>query len=124
MPFFRINPEEVTIETNPESLTTMHLDAYREANVSRISVGVQSIQGASLELLGRPGTGEDNLRALSMLHSHWKGDLNVDLLCGIPGESIDNLEKTIRTLLGYNPGHISLYILTVHDGTALRDNIS
>ncbi len=121
---FPNKPEEVTIETNPESLTTMHLDAYREAGVSRISVGVQSIQGASLELLGRPGTGEDNLRALSMLHSHWKGDLNVDLLCGIPGESIDNLEKTIRTLLGYNPGHISLYTLTVHDGTALRDNIA
>jgi oxygen-independent coproporphyrinogen-3 oxidase len=120
---FPNKPAEFTVESNPESLTGDHLQLFAAAGVTRLSVGIQTMHNHSLRLLRRPGTAKDNQESLSLLRSHWTGDLSIDLMCGIPGESQEDLDTTIRTVLALLPGHLSLYTLTVHEGTDLAQEI-
>lgn len=120
---FPNTPAEFTVETNPESLTEDHLEHFAAAGVTRLSVGIQTMHNHSLRLLRRPGNAEDNQETLSLLRSNWTGDLSIDLMCGIPGESPEDLDTTIRTVLALSPGHLSLYALTVHEGTDLAQEI-
>ena len=120
---FPNTPGEFTVESNPESLTEDHLEQFAAAGVTRLSVGIQTMHNHSLRLLRRPGTAEDNQEALSFLRSNWTGDLSIDLMCGIPGESLEDLDKTIRTVLKTSPAHLSLYILTLYKGTDLAQEI-
>ncbi len=120
---FPNTPGEFTVESNPESLTEDHLEQFAAAGVTRLSVGIQTMHNHSLRLLRRPGTAEDNQETLSFLRSNWTGDLSIDLMCGIPGESLEDLDTTIRTVLKTSPAHLSLYILTLYKGTDLAQEI-
>ncbi len=115
---------EFTIEANPESLSREFLKVISSHGVNRISMGVQSYDNILLSWLGRPA-GRDALeRADNLLAKHWNGRLSRDLLAGLPGTSGNRrIINDIKQALRDNPGHLSLYELTVEDGTDLAGNM-
>lgn len=117
-----IRPEgapEWTIEANPEDLTAEWLDACRAGGINRLSLGIQSMDDAVLSAVGRRGSRKANLDALSLVGERWKGALSVDLIAGLPGQARDSLEADIREVLSFAPAHVSLYSLTIEEGTPL-----
>ncbi len=95
-----LGPAEWTVEANPESLDRPFLDACTRAGVTRISVGLQSMDDRLLALLGRPGTAADNLRALDLLGRTWHGDASFDLIAGIPTQTVEGVTADASTVAG------------------------
>ncbi len=108
--------EECTIEINPENLTE-EIESLKPY-LTRISVGIQSMDEKALAILGRNGSVEENERALSLLSSA-SFDFNADIMTAIPGISVETTLSDIRKTAKYNPGHISLYCLTFEENTPL-----
>jgi oxygen-independent coproporphyrinogen-3 oxidase len=114
-----LRPSEWTVEANPESLDRSFLGACAQAGVTRLSVGLQSMDDRLLAALGRPGTAADNLRALELIANDWKGDASLDLIAGIPGQTTEGMLFDAETVAGAVCGHASLYSLTVEPDTPL-----
>ena len=107
----------MTVEANPETLDQSFLDICASAGVTRISIGVQTLEPSLLALLGRRATREQNLAAVELLRTRWQGGVSVDLLAGIPGQTWERLAEDIETVLSFDPQHVSLYSLTREEGT-------
>lgn len=112
-------PREVTVESNPETVTASKLTALTAGGVTRLSLGVQSLQPRALDLLQRRAGRDTILKALSLLKREWHGGLNVDLIGDIPGQTRADLSRSLDAVLAYNPDHVSLYGLTLEAGTPL-----
>ncbi len=114
--------DEFTIEANPESLSLEFLEVLRSNQVDRISMGVQTYDDDLLCWLGRPAGREALVEADKLLNTHWKGRINRDVLSALPRKShsiLDDIDQALEN----HPGHISIYELTVEEGTALaRDS--
>ncbi len=110
---------EVSIEANPESIAEPWLSAASEAGITRLSMGIQSLHDPLLRSIGRTGNAQSSRDALERVAAIWKGELSVDLICGIPGQSASMLLNDIRELAGYPVDHVSLYSLMVEPGTQL-----
>jgi oxygen-independent coproporphyrinogen III oxidase len=112
--------EEWTIEANPESLSEDFLAMCDSHNITRISLGIQSLDPGSLLSLGRNASEESSRRALSLVRDRWRGEINVDIISGIPGQSRTSVCNDIRESASLaKPSHISFYSLTVEKGTPL-----
>lgn len=114
-------PNEWTVEANPETLDRAFIETCKEAGVTRLSVGIQTLQPAQLRLLRRRATVADCMRALELLERRWSGALNLDFIAGLPGQTTEDVRSDLSILLGARPGHLSLYQLTVEPGTPLAD---
>ncbi len=112
---------EWTVEANPESLTREKLLAAAEAGVNRLSMGIQSFDPRSLALLGRSAGPEQNRQALELLSTQWNGSWNADLICEIPGQSAASAGRDWEILESFQPPHVSLYTLSIEEGTSLGD---
>lgn len=117
--------QESTLEANPENIASETLDAWAQAGIGRLSVGVQTFDSERLALLGRWCDGPTNRKALGLIRDRWRGRWTADLMTGLPGQGplgpqrwVD-LRADLDELLAYEPGHISLYSLTVEPGTDL-----
>jgi oxygen-independent coproporphyrinogen-3 oxidase len=115
---------EWTIEANPEDITQEWLAACRDAGINRLSIGLQSMQDNSLEAVGRRGSRKGNLCALELVSREWRGRLSLDLIAGLPEQSKEALLADIVEIIAFKPDHISLYSLTVEEGTPLNDRLS
>jgi oxygen-independent coproporphyrinogen III oxidase len=115
---------EWTVESNPETLSRSFLDACSEAGVTRLSVGIQSLHTALLETLRRRATRDHALSAMRLLQQCWKGDLNLDFITGIPGQTAADVRDDLSVIAREWPGHVSLYQLTVEPGTPLETLVS
>lgn len=114
---------EITVEANPESLTSEFLDACKEQGVTRISLGVQSLYDAELAAVDRLARVEDNVRALDLLKNS-AFSVSVDVMLGLPGQTRASLEQTIQTLLAYERvGHVSVYPLSLEPNTRLHERV-
>lgn len=116
---------EATIEANPENITEANLAAWAGAGLGRLSLGIQTFDSERLALLGRWCDGPTNRRALALVAGEWKGRWSADLMTGLPGQGslapqrwVD-LRADLNELLTYQPGHVSLYSLTVEPETDL-----
>jgi oxygen-independent coproporphyrinogen-3 oxidase len=107
------------VEANPESLDAEFLRACREAGVNRLSLGVQSFSPLSRALVHRGGDVEGVCRALDLASDFFPRSFSADLLAGLPGQDAEALSGDIARLLGYGPGHVSLYALGLEEGTPL-----
>jgi len=112
---------EVTVECNPEDVTTGLLAAYRAAGVTRVSLGVQSTVGHVLEGLGRRHGPDQVAEAAAMVAGAGFASWNMDLILGGAGERAEDWERTLGDVLGLPspPPHVSAYALTVEPGTPL-----
>lgn len=117
---------EATLEANPENVTEANLAAWNQAGLNRLSLGVQTFDPDRLALLGRWCDGVTNRRALGLVADRWKGRWSADLMTGLPGQGAlppqrwVDLRADLEELLAYEPGHVSLYSLTVEPGTDLE----
>jgi oxygen-independent coproporphyrinogen-3 oxidase len=110
---------EVTIEANPESCDKDFILAAKDSGVTRISLGVQTFNEASRQAVKRRGETRllpQKLKAVSEIYGH---DFSVDLMSGLPYQDKDVLMTDIDKVLAFEPGHISLYALTVNAETPL-----
>ena len=110
---------EWTIEANPEDITEAWLLACSDAGINRISIGVQSLDNASLAAVNRRGNKAKTLAALAMVSRIWKGRLSLDMIAGLPEQTAQSLVEDLSRLLSFNPDHLSLYSLTIEDETPL-----
>jgi oxygen-independent coproporphyrinogen-3 oxidase len=112
-------PDELTVELNPESLDKALLMACRNNGVTRISVGVQSFYEPSRAAIYRAGSAARVLECLDMVQRVFGTAFSADLITGLPFQDETILLKDIKTLLAYQPAHISLYALTLEPDTPL-----
>ena len=117
--------KEITVEANPETAGFSFLESCAINGVTRLSLGLQSFDETLLKTIGRRGRLSGGL-GIAMLQKRlleakdiFGRGLSLDLMSGLPGQSIEMLLCDIEKALSFNPGHISLYALTVEEGTPL-----
>lgn len=115
--FFIEESAEITVEVNPGTVSKEKLKAYRLAGINRLSIGLQSADNGELKILGRIHTFEDFLETYRLARSAGFGNINVDLISAIPGQSAESFEKTLRKTAELSPEHISAYSLIIEEGT-------
>jgi oxygen-independent coproporphyrinogen-3 oxidase len=107
---------EITLEANPGTFEKDRFRAFRQAGVTRLSIGVQSFRDAHLKALGRV---HDRTQALAAVEEAAQAfdTFNLDIMYALPGQTLAQCEDDIRTALGFNPPHISIYHLTIEPNT-------
>ena len=115
---------EISMEANPNGITLAYLDAIRKSGINRISFGMQSAISEELAILDRTHTLGDVERAVRFAKEAGIAQINLDLMFGIPQQTMRSLETSIEYAIGLEPQHLSVYGLSVHDGTALAVKIS
>ena len=113
---------EITIEANPGTLTEEKLRAYKSAGVNRLSIGLQSIHENELKKLGRIHNYADFLEGYALARKVGFENISVDLMYGIPEQTVESFEKTLDEVIALSPEHISAYGLIVEEGTPFFDN--
>lgn len=108
---------EVTVECNPESTSREKLEGYRLAGVNRISLGVQSLDDILLRHLGRLHQAREARLAFEAARAAGIGNINVDLMYGLPGLDLPKWEATLSGVLAWGPEHLSAYGLTLDEGS-------
>ncbi len=108
---------EFSMESNPESLTEEKLHIMRSSGINRVSIGLQSMNDRSLKFLGRVHSVFDSCNALASARRLGFSNINIDLMYGLPGQTILEWQLELQQALRFNPEHISLYPLTIEEGT-------
>jgi oxygen-independent coproporphyrinogen-3 oxidase len=122
---FVFAPEsEITLEANPDDLTTDKLTLFKDLGINRLSLGVQSFDEAELRFLGRRHTARQTEAAVKLIRAAGFINLGLDLMYGLPGQSLDAWLKTLKKALSFAPEHLSCYQLTVADETPLARRVA
>ena len=111
---------EVSMEANPETLDLEMLTGYRAAGVNRLSIGIQSQQRAGLRVLGRGHTAMTATTSLTLARQAGFDNVSLDFIYGWPGQSPEDWEHDLQTILDWSPEHVSLYALIVEPGTPMQ----
>ena len=111
---------EFTVEGNPGSITKEKLEVLRRNGCNRLSVGVQSFEHRELVLLGRSHTVEEFQQAWTLARETGFDNMSMDLMYGLPNQTLEQWEQTLHEALRYSPEHISLYQLSVEPDTVLE----
>lgn len=115
---------EITVECNPDAADAQRLEAYAQAGVNRLSFGVQSLEPRVLAALGRTHNPENVLLAVNNARAAGIKRLNLDLIYGTPGESIDDWRASLEGVIALAPEHISAYALTVEPATPFGQRVA
>ena len=111
------NDAEITFEANPDSVTPRLLRRLKGEGFNRVSLGIQSDDDAILDVLGRPHTYDDAVDAVRMIRRAGFRNLSVDLIYGLPQQTLESWQKTLTHVLQLKPEHISCYGLKIEEGT-------
>lgn len=111
-------PVEFTCEANPESLTAELAAALAKVGVTRVSLGVQTLDNTELAAIGRIHDADRALAAIAMVKNAGL-DVSCDLMCGLPGQTAVSWKRTLDGVLAAAPHHVSVYPLTLEEGTPL-----
>ena len=110
---------EITLEANPDDLTPEYVHMLRSLPINRISMGIQTFQEETLKLLHRRHTAQQAIEAFQRCREAGFQNISIDLMYGLPGETLDTWEKDLRQAIALRPEHISAYHLIYEEGTAL-----
>uniref|UniRef100_UPI00398F1AC9 radical S-adenosyl methionine domain-containing protein 1, mitochondrial n=1 Tax=Pristiophorus japonicus TaxID=55135 RepID=UPI00398F1AC9 len=110
---------EVSMEANPTSASASRLAEFKEAGVTRLSLGIQALRDRDLRILGRDHTAREALRSLEEARKLYPGHTSVDIMFGRPGQKLQSWEAELEALVALCDHHVSLYQLTLERGTAL-----
>ena len=108
---------EITMEANPETVDADYLRAVRQLGINRLSFGVQSAVQKELSALGRRHTFPRAVQAAEDARSAGFTNLSLDLMLGIPYQTMETLRETLREVLALRPEHLSCYLLKIEEGT-------
>jgi len=121
---FNLTPDaEITLEANPGTITAPYLHSLHKLGVNRLSLGVQSAQDSELKLLGRIHTWATAVAAIQNIRTAGFDNLSLDLIFGLPEQSLDQWQHTLERVLVYQPEHLSLYALSIEPDTPLECKI-
>jgi len=112
-------PEEVTIEVNPGTVTKEKLLDYLAVGINRLSIGMQSANDKILKSIGRIHTYQEFEDTYKLARKVGFKNINIDVMFGLPNQTIDDIKDTIKKVLELNPEHISTYSLILEEGTKL-----
>ncbi|OUN23289.1 coproporphyrinogen III oxidase [Flavonifractor sp. An82] len=115
---------EITVECNPDSVDLKMLQSLRRAGVNRLSLGVQSACDRELECLHRPHTFAQAVAAVSAARAAKFQNISLDLIYGLPGQTMEGWQDTVEQVLALKPEHLSCYGLKVESGTPLDYRVS
>lgn len=121
-----IKPEkntEITIEANPGTLTKQKLEHYIKIGINRLSIGLQTTDDNLLKQIGRIHNYDQFLQNYNLARSIGFKNINIDLILGLPNQTIETLKTSLKTVIKLNPEHISLYSLILEEGTKLSKMI-
>lgn len=108
---------EVTMEANPGTLEHREFTEYRQAGITRVSIGVQSFENRHLERLGRIHDSDEARTAIEKALAAGFDDVNIDLMFRLPGQNVNQAMRDLETAIRLNPTHISWYELTIETNT-------
>ncbi len=114
---------EVTVETDPGTVDLPKLQAFRAAGVNRLSLGIQSFQDDELKFLDRTHHSDEAIATFEMARRAGFENISIDLMFGLPGQSLSDWEKNLQTAVKLAPEHISPYCLTFELGTPLMNKL-
>ena len=121
---FILEPQaEISIEAHPDTVTRPILSELREAGFNRLSLGAESMDGEELVHVGRPGSPMGTARAAQAAKQAGFANINLDLMYGLPGQTLESWRATLRKAMALDPTHLSCYALTVEEGTRLEGGI-
>lgn len=109
---------EITLEANPGTFEQEKFSGFRAAGVNRLSIGIQSFNDQQLKLLGRVHGRDEALRAVGVARTAGFDNLNLDLMHGLPEQSIDDANADLQQAIDLGPEHLSWYQLTIEQNTA------
>lgn len=121
--FFIEEGAEITIECNPETVDLKKLQLYRKIGINRISFGLQSTEDHILKKLGRVHNYQRFLTSFLWAREAGFSNCNIDLMFGLPSQTLDGWEDTLRKVTALEPEHISAYSLIVEEGTLFFDEM-
>lgn len=110
---------EITMEANPASADAGHFRNYRSIGVNRVSLGVQALNDSDLKFLGRLHTVDEALAAVRLARDIFPR-MSFDLIYGRPHQTLDAWERELKEAIGYSADHLSLYQLTIEEGTTFQ----
>lgn len=118
--FHTILPDpEITIEVNPGTTDLQQLVGFRKAGINRINIGIQSFQAGNLQFLGRIHSKEAARQAIEWARDAGFENLGLDLMYGLPGQTKEAWLRDLQEAVGFEPEHLSCYMLTYGSGTPL-----
>ncbi|NLE29595.1 MAG: radical SAM family heme chaperone HemW, partial [Phycisphaerae bacterium] len=121
---FQKTPDcEFSIEANPESLSPVKMSTIREIGVNRLSIGTQTFNPGLLKAIGRRHTGEQTIRAMDLARSTGIKNISLDLIFGLPDQTLDQFQMDLTTAATLGPEHLSCYALTLEPGTKLYETM-
>jgi oxygen-independent coproporphyrinogen-3 oxidase len=114
---------EITVEAHPATVATTDLSALRRAGVTRVSFGAESMHDDELLRIGRPGAEVETLEAVTAARAAGFANINLDLMYGLPGQTVESWKQTLHACCDLSPTHLSCYALTVEEGTRLAHDV-
>lgn len=114
------NLKEITLEANPGTLSIYKIKQYQSFGINRISLGVQSSKDNLLKSIGRIHNWEECESTIKLLKKVGFENINVDLMFGLPGQTLEDLENTLEKIVTLDIPHISFYSLIIEDGTLIN----
>ena len=115
---------EMTVEAHPSSVTERDLATLADAGFNRISFGAESMADKDFASIGRFGQAQDTAAAVQAARRAGFGNINLDLMYGLPGQSMQDWIHTLESLMTLAPSHVSCYALTIEEGTRLAQDIA
>ena len=113
------NAQEITIEVNPGTVNYEKLKKYNEIGINRLSIGLQSTNNSLLKNIGRIHTYQDFLNTYDMARKVGFKNINIDLMLGLPSQTLTDLQDSISKIVDLKPEHISVYSLILEEDTVL-----
>ena len=114
---------EITMEMNPATVTPASLKEYKRLGVDRASFGVQTFDDTELKRLARGHDAQDARDTFGMLRDAGFDNVSFDLIAGLPRQTLSDWERNLDEALTLGPEHLSLYLLEIHEGTPLAEQI-
>jgi oxygen-independent coproporphyrinogen III oxidase len=119
--YFDLEPDaEMTLEANPGTVDASYLEALRALGINRLSLGMQSAVGSELALLERSHDYATVREAIRLSRAAGFDNLSLDLIYGLPGQTLASWEESLEAALALEPDHLSLYCLTIEPGTPMQ----
>lgn len=115
---------EITMEINPGTITKQKLRQYKEAGINRVSIGLQSTKDELLNEIGRIHNYQEFLEAYAKIKEEGFENINVDLMIGLPNQTIQDIKHTLEEIKRLEPQHISVYSLIVEENTKMEKLLS
>ena len=120
---FNLNNAEITLEINPGTVDENKLRTYFKNGINRLSIGLQETNNNLLKQLGRIHTYDDFLETYNIARKIGFKNINIDLMIGIPNQTLFNIDSSLEKIINLNPEHISVYSLILEENTKLEKKI-